>query len=159
MRASKDKGQKTELLIARLSLEAKVMFRTSTFLRWVLFVDAATCAATGLLMMIGSGALERFLGLPTDLLRYTGFSLLPFAAFLVYLATRETFSQSMVWAVIVLNALWTVDSFLLLLTGWVDPTEFGYLFVVTQALGVAMLAALEFVGLRTSVAQRVTTNS
>ncbi len=128
------------------------MFRTSTFLRWVLFIDAASCVATGMLAMIGSSALEQFLGLPTELLRYAGFSLLPFAAFLVYLATRATFSRSMVWAVIVLNALWTVDSLLLLLTGWVDPTDLGYVFVVAQALGVAILAGLEYVGLRRSAA-------
>lgn len=128
------------------------MFRTSTFLRWVLSIDAATCVATGLLAMIGSSALEQFLGLPTELLRYAGFSLLPFAAFLVYLATRETFSRSMVWAVILLNALWTADSLLLLLTGWVDPTGLGYVFVIAQALGVAMLAGLEYLGLRKSTA-------
>jgi len=39
-----------------------------------------------------------------------------------------------------------------LLTGWVDPTNLGYLFVVAQALGVAMLAGLEYVGLRKSAA-------
>lgn len=124
------------------------MFRTSPFLRVVLLVDASSCVATGLLAMIGSSALEEFFGLPKELLRYAGVSLLPFAAFLVYLATRETFSQRMVWAVILLNALWTVDSILLLLTGWVDPTEVGYVFVVAQALGVAVLAGLEYVGLR-----------
>jgi hypothetical protein len=129
------------------------MFRTSTFLRWVLFIDAATCVATGLLAMIGSSTLDQLLGLPTELLRYAGLSLLPFAAFVVYLATRETFSKSMVWAVILLNALWTADSLLLLLTGWVNPTELGYVFVVAQALGVAMLAGLEYVGWRKSVTQ------
>ena len=35
------------------------LIRTSTFLRWVLFSDAATCIAAGLLMMLGSGLLER----------------------------------------------------------------------------------------------------
>lgn len=132
------------------------MYRTSTFLRWVLIIDAATCVATGLLAMIGSGAFDQFLGLPAELLRYAGFSLLPFAAFLVYLATRETLSYSMVWAVIILNALWTVDSLLLLITGWVDPTELGYGFVVAQALGVAILAGLEYVGLRKSAARIAT---
>jgi len=53
----------------------------STFLRWTLLADAATCVATGLLMMLGSGQLEQFLGLPAGLLRYAGVSLLPFAAF------------------------------------------------------------------------------
>lgn len=130
-------------------------FRTSTFLRWVLFADASTCVASGLLMMVGYSNLEQLLGLPAGLLRYAGFILVPFAVFLVFLATRQTFSQSMVWAVIVLNILWTADSLLLLLTGWVTPTELGYAFVVAQALGVAMLAGLEYVGLRKSAVSSV----
>ena len=122
--------------------------RTSTFLRRVLFADAATCVATGLLLVFGAGLLEQYLGLSAGLLRYAGLSLLPFAALLVYLAARENLSPGAVWAVIGLNALWTVDSVLLLLTGWVSPTELGYAFVVAQASGVAVLAALEYVGLR-----------
>lgn len=127
-------------------------FHTSTFLRRVLLADAATCVATGLLLMFGANLVERFLGLPAELSRYAGVSLLPFAAFLVYLARRENLSRRVVWAVIVLNVLWTVDSILLLLTGWVAPTEPGYAFVVAQALGVAMFAGLEFVGLKKSAA-------
>jgi hypothetical protein len=50
--------------------------RTSTFLRWTLLADAATCVATGLLMTLGSGQLEQFLGLPAGPLRYAGVSLL-----------------------------------------------------------------------------------
>ncbi|HST22912.1 MAG TPA: hypothetical protein VLR90_17435 [Blastocatellia bacterium] len=129
--------------------------RISTFLRRVLFADAATCIATGLLMMFGSGFLEQFLGLPTTLLRYAGIILMPFAAFLVYLATRERLSQFVVWTVIVLNALWTVDSFLLLLTGWVAPTELGYIFVAAQAFGVAVFAGLEYFGLKKSATTTV----
>jgi hypothetical protein len=126
------------------------LFRTSTFLRRVLFADAATCIASGLLMMFGASLLEQYLGLPAELSRYTGFSLLPFAAFLVYLAMRENVSQRVVWAVIVLNALWTVDSFLLLLSGWFTPTEVGYAFVIVQALGVGVFAGLEYLGLKKS---------
>lgn len=113
-----------------------------------MFADAATCVATGLLLLLGSGLLEQYLGLPAGLLRYAGLSLLPFAVLLVYLAAREHLTPGAVWAVIGLNALWTVDSVLLLLTGWVSPTELGYAFVVAQALGVAVLAGLEYVGLR-----------
>jgi hypothetical protein len=123
---------------------------TSSFLRRVLFADAATCAATGLLMMFGAALVEQIFGLPSNLSLYAGIGLLPFAAFLVYLATRENLSGRVVWAVIVLNALWTADSFLLLLTGWVALTELGYAFVIIQALGVTMFAGLEYIGLRKS---------
>ena len=122
--------------------------RTSTFLRRVLFADAGTCVATGLLLALGPAPLEQFTGLPAVLLRYAGLSLLPFAALLVYLATRESVSPMAIWTVILLNALWTVDSFLLLLTGWVSPTELGYAFVAAQALAVAVFAGLEYFGLR-----------
>ena len=122
--------------------------QTSTFLRRVLYADVATCVATGLLMTLGAGLLEQFTGLPAGLLRYAGVSLFPFAALLVYLARRDNLSLPVVWTVIVLNALWTVDSLLLLLTGWVAPTEVGYAFVIAQALGVAMFAGLEYLGLR-----------
>jgi hypothetical protein len=127
------------------------LVRTSSFLRWVLFADAATCVATGLLLTLGSGQLGEYLGLPSGLLRYSGISLLPFAALLVYLATRETLSSPVVWTVIVLNALWAIDSILLLLTGWVAPTELGSTFVVAQALGVAVFAILEYFGLKRSL--------
>jgi hypothetical protein len=124
------------------------LLRTSTFLRWALFADAVTCIATGFLMMLGSDPLEQFLGLPAALLRYAGVSLLPFAAFLVYLAKRENLSPPAVWTAIVLNALWTAASFMILLIGWVAPTELGYTFVIAQALGVAVFAGLEYFGLR-----------
>jgi hypothetical protein len=127
-------------------------FRASTFLRRVLLADAATCVASGLLLALGTGVLEQYLGLPAGMMRYAGLSLLPFAALLVYLATRESPPPALVWAVIVLNLLWTVDSFLLLLTGWAAPTELGYAFVVLQALGVAGLAGLEYLGLRKATA-------
>jgi hypothetical protein len=126
------------------------LLRTSPFLRRVLLADAATSGTAGLLMLLGSGLLEQSLGLPADLSRYAGISLLPFAAFLVYLATRENLSRPVVWAVIVLNALWTADSILLLLSGWIEPTGPGYAFIIFQAIGVAAFAGLEYFGLRRS---------
>ena len=106
--------------------------------------------AAGLLMLIGSTSLAEFLGLPDGLLRYAGASLLPFALLLVYLTSRESLPPAAVWTVIVLNALWTVDSFLVIATGWITPSPLGYAFVTAQALGVAMFAGLEYVGLRKS---------
>lgn len=131
-------------------------FPTSKFLRRVLLADAATCLAAGLLMTLGAAPLERHFGLPAELSRYAGVGLLPFAAFLVYLAARESLKAPVVWAVILLNVLWTVDSVLLLVSGRITPTEAGYAFVLAQALGVAVFAALEFVGLRKSATAAAT---
>jgi hypothetical protein len=131
------------------------LLRTSAFLRLVLYADAATCLAAGLLMVLGAGALEQSLGLPAVLSRYAGVSLFPFAAFLIYLSRRENLSPPAIWTVIVLNAIWTIGSFLLLLTGWIAPNDLGNAFIAVQALGVAVFACLEYVGLRKSQAATV----
>lgn len=119
-----------------------------TFLRRVLFLDAATCLAAGLLMLLGAGLLSGLLGLPEMLLRYAGLSLLPFAGFLLYLGGRVQPPRGGVWLVIALNALWVLDSVLLLVLGGFMPTTLGYAFVLAQAAAVAVLAELEYVGLR-----------
>jgi hypothetical protein len=122
----------------------------SRFLRWVLIADAATCFATGFVLVFGFSFLPELLGLPGGLLRYAGISLFPFVMFLVYLASRASLSEPAVWSVILLNALWTLDSFLLFVTGWVNPTLLGYAFVTAQAIGVALFASLEYIGLKKS---------
>jgi len=126
------------------------IIRISKFLRFIFFADATISVVTGLLLTIGGKTLESYLGLPSQLLFYSGLSLFPFAAFLIYIATRKSISKTSVWIVITINALWTINSFLILLLGWVEPTTFGYAFVIFQALGVALLADLEFIGLRKS---------
>jgi len=131
--------------------------RISTFLRRVLFADAATCIAMALLLALGSGMLGDFLKIPAQLLFYAGLSLFPFAAFLLYLGRCETVASLLIWVVIALNALWTFDSVLILLAGWVEPNAFGYAFIVAQAVSVAVLAELEYLGLRRSETQNTST--
>ena len=47
-----------------------------------------------------------------------------------------------------MNVVWAIDSVVLLFTGWVAPSLLGYAFVIGQAGVVAVLADLEYVGLR-----------
>jgi hypothetical protein len=127
--------------------------RITTFLRATLLADAVTCAAMGLLMTIFSASLGDFLALPAPLLFYAGLSLFPVSGFLLYVATREKTAASFIWAIVVGNALWTLGSMLILLAGWVTPNIFGLSFVLFQAVGVAVFAGLEFVGLKRSEAE------
>ena len=120
----------------------------SVFVRRVLVADAVISGATGLLMFTASGVLEGWLGVPSALLRYAGISLLPFALVVAYLARRQDLSTAGVWAVIAANALWALDSVALLFTGWIEPTMLGYAFIAFQAVVVALLAELQFVGIR-----------
>jgi hypothetical protein len=66
--------------------------------------------------------------------------LLPYAAVIAYLGTREPLSRGAVWTMITINAVWAADSALLLLSSWVNPTGLGYAFVIFQALVVAGFA-------------------
>jgi len=127
-------------------------FCPSPFLRRVLLADALTSGASGLFMTLLAHPVEGTLGVSAEFLRYAGLSLLPFAALVAYLATRESLSRRAVWAVIVLNALWAADSILLLVGGWVGPTALGYAFIIAQALIVAAFAELQYLGLRKSPA-------
>ncbi len=119
-----------------------------TFLRRVLTLDAVSSAAMGALLLLALSPLTGLLGLPRPLLLGAGLSLLPFAAFVGWLATRERPPRAGVWAAVVLNAFWAVDSLLLLVAGWFEPTLLGAVFVVFQALVVGLFAALELAGLR-----------
>lgn len=119
-----------------------------TSLRRVLLADAAVSGLTGLALWLGSALAAPLLQLPPALLRGAGLSLLPFAAFVAFVATRAQPSRLALWLVIGVNALWVLDSGLLLL-GPVAPSALGYAFVIGQALVVALFAELEYRAVRT----------
>ena len=127
-------------------------YQSNSFLRTVLLADAIASGATGLLMIAGAGLLEGLLGLPVALLREAGLVLIPYVAFVAWVGTREAISRSAVQAIIVLNVLWVAGSIGLLVSGWVAPTMLGTAFVIAQAAVVAVLAELQFIGLRRSPA-------
>lgn len=126
--------------------------RSSSFLRRVLLIDAVSSGGMGVAMILFNALLADVLALPADLISQAGVVLIPFAAFVGYLATRAELSRLAVWSVIALNVVWAIDSFVLLMTGWVSPNALGYAFVIGQAVVVAVLADLEYVGLRKSAA-------
>ncbi|MGE3424952.1 MAG: hypothetical protein AB7N24_23130 [Dehalococcoidia bacterium] len=118
----------------------------SSYLRRVLWVDAATCLAMGVLLVIAAAPLSEFLGLPARLLSYAGVALFPVALFMGWVALRESLSVGGAWVVILGNAGWVAGSVAALLV--FSPTAIGYAFVLVQAVAVALLAELEYVGLR-----------
>jgi hypothetical protein len=126
--------------------------RASSLLRRVLIVDAVTSGACGVAMFALADVFASLLQLPADLVREAGIVLLPFAAFVGFVASRQEPARLAVWAIIALNIVWVVDSILLLFTGWVAPNVLGYVFVIAQAAMVLVLADLEYMGLKRSAA-------
>jgi hypothetical protein len=119
---------------------------STLFLRRILALDAASCAAMGLAMGLAASPLASLFGLPDDLIRTAGLLLLPLAAFIGWLASRAAPPPLLVWIVILGNLLWTGQSFALL--GQYAPSPLGAAFVAAQAGAVLGLAGLEYVGLR-----------
>jgi hypothetical protein len=138
--------------LPKTSYEDRAMttIRASSLLRRVLAVDALVSAASGIAMIAFAEVLADLLQLPVDLVSEAGIVLLPFAAFVGFVASRSEPARFAVWAIIGLNILWVVDSILLLFTGWVAPNALGYAVVIAQAAGILVLADLEYMGYRRS---------
>lgn len=121
---------------------------STLFLRRILALDAASCAALGLLLCLDGAALSPLFGLGERLLLGAGLLLLPLAAFIGWLASRPAPPSLLVWLVIVGNVAWTAESFLLVATESGRITTLGATFVAGQAAAVLVVALLEYAGLR-----------
>jgi hypothetical protein len=122
----------------------------SPLLRRALLTDATLSAIAGIALVLAAGPVGAFLELPAVALRIAGLIFIPFAAFAGWLGSRTRVRRTLVFVVIVLNALWAVDSVLLLLAGWVETTPLGEWFVIGHALIIGAIAEVEFLGLRRS---------
>jgi hypothetical protein len=118
------------------------------FLRTILTLDVVTCVATGTLMAVGAARLSSLTLIPANVLWIAGMSLFPIAVFIAVVAARLPRSLTGVWLVIGSNAGWVIGSLALLVDGGFSPNAFGAAFIVVQAVAVAILAELEFMGLR-----------
>ncbi len=125
---------------------AKTASPSRSYLRPVLYADAATCLATGALMTLGAGPLARLFALPQPLVSWSGLSLFPIAALMLWVASRRSIPRTGAWVVVLGNVAWILGSVLsLYLT---TPSTLGYAFVIAQAAVVAVLADLELMALR-----------
>ena len=116
--------------------------------RGALKLDAGVSGANGVAYLALAGPLADLLGLPESFLRGIGAFLVVYAAAVWLVGTRERLDPTAVLAVIVGNAVWTVDSIALAAFGWHDPSTAGTVWVVMQAAVVAAFAALQIEGRR-----------
>jgi hypothetical protein len=123
----------------------------SSFLRRVWWADAAVSAVVGAAMAAAAAPLGALIGLSPGLLGAAGLSLLPYAAFLAWLATRAAVPRLAAYAPIVLNVVWAIDCIALaMLQSGAGPLLIG--FVAVQVATVLTFAELEYGGLRRSPA-------
>ena len=117
------------------------------FLRRVWWADAIVSAVVGAAMAAAAGPIGALIGLSSPLLEVAGLSLLPYAAFLAWLATRAAVPRAAAWAPVVLNVVWAIDCVVL---AALQPSASSLLigFVAVQVVTVLTFAELEFSGLR-----------
>jgi hypothetical protein len=121
---------------------------SARFLRRVLWADAISCLACGLLQVTLAATLSSRLGLPAILLVDVGLFLLLYGAAVLFLATRIRIANSIVWLLIAGNIAWAVACIALLLDSGAALTVFGKAYLVLQASAVAILARLQYAGVR-----------
>lgn len=122
----------------------------SPLLRRALLADGLMGLACGSLLILLNSWYANLLALPGDLLLAAGLILLPLGLFLVWLGSQETVSRRLVWVVIAINAMWAIDSLVLLFSGWITPNLIGQVFIVTQAALVLLFLELELLGMKRS---------
>jgi hypothetical protein len=122
----------------------------SPLLRRALLADGLMGIASGSLLILLNGWYANLLALPGDLLLAAGLTLLPLGLFLMWLGSQETVSRRLVWVVLAINAMWAIDSLLLLFSGWISPNLLGQVFVIGQAALVLLFLELELIGLKRS---------
>lgn len=116
--------------------------------RLALRLDAIVTGANGAAYLAAATLLDGPLGMPASFLRWIGAFLLVFAAAVWLVSARREVSPLAVRAVIVLNAVWVIDSIALVGFGWHEPTTGGSVWVVLQAIVVAAFALLQAAALR-----------
>ena len=121
---------------------------TGGLLRFALLLDGVATGANGVIYLAGAPLLDGWLGLPTEMLMAVGAFLIAYAALVLRLATRPAMPRVAVVAVIAANVLWAVDSLIALALDWFTPTTVGQVLIAVQAVLVAGLAALQYVGLK-----------
>jgi len=123
-------------------------FGSLSFLRKVLFTDAAICVVCGALMAFGGAPLHGLLGLPAGVMTPAGLSLFVYAAFVTWLARRPVVPRAGVWAAVAINLVWAVDCLAVAFGPWFAPTTLGQAFLVVQVVTVIAFAELQVIGLR-----------
>lgn len=123
-----------------------------TLARNALLLDAAFSGVGGLVMAAGAGFIASLTELPQQLLFWAGLSLIPWTAFCYWAARNASGSRKVVSEIAILNIVWVVASFGILLSGLVSPNILGVAFVTLQAAAVAAFATLQFASLQGEVA-------
>lgn len=124
-----------------------VMSRT---LSAALVIDALVSGVAAAVFIAGSFVLAGFLGLPPALMLWAGIAIVPWVAGLLLISRQSRVSRTLIWTIIVANLAWVAASLYVAFGPAIAPTLAGKVFVVAQAVAVALFAELQALGLKRS---------
>lgn len=116
-------------------------------IRFALTADAIATAATGALLAVGGALLADLTGLPAAATLPLGLFLIAFAALVGWVGMQRETPRGAAMLIIIVNSAWVVASVIVVLAGSFPLTLLGVAFVLAQAIAVAALVALQWVGL------------
>jgi len=114
----------------------------------VVWFDASTGLLLGALHLLLTASLTEWLGLPPGLLVASGVMLLGYAALAIGIARAPAMPRGGLWLLIVANFAWALASLALLLGSAVAPTLLGQAYLLVHVVSVAVLAELQWMGVR-----------
>ncbi|PCJ69660.1 MAG: hypothetical protein COA62_09085 [Rhodobiaceae bacterium] len=121
----------------------------SQLLRRVLLGNAAFSTTTGAICLLDGAALTQMFNMPDPLLLPgLGIQLLLFAAFIVWIATRQNVSLALAWTIIALDFGWVAGSAALLPFVSDILTTSGITAMIVIAAGVSAFAVGQIAGVR-----------
>lgn len=124
------------------------IFASSRFLPRVMWVDSASCAATGAVQLAATQPLAALTGLPAPLLAGTGIFLLVYALAAAWIARRQPVPRTLIGMVALGNLGWALGCMALIFGSGLALSVWGMAWLAAQALVVLALADLQWMGLR-----------
>ncbi|WP_394537499.1 hypothetical protein PRJ39_15240 [Lysobacter enzymogenes] len=122
--------------------------RPRSTLRRALALDAAASAAAGALLLGFTAAASRHFAMAPGLILAEAAIMFAWALFVGWAASRDPVAPALAWTAIAVNFAWGALSVLALVVGALAPTALGTELMLAQALGVAVLGAMQYAGLR-----------
>lgn len=120
----------------------------TSLLRRALAADAIVSGALAFALIVAANPIAQLFGMTASLLSIVGLLLLPWTVWTGWLSRQKHPPRMQVWSVIGINTLWVIDSVILLMSGWVQPTALGTAFIIAQAVVVGVLAEAQYIGVR-----------
>ncbi len=119
-----------------------------SFLRAVVWFDAATGVLLAALHLALTDTLAEWLGLPVGLVSASGLALIAYAVLAMAIASPRNTPRGLLWLLIAGNAAWALASLALLLSSAIAPSVWGQAYLVMHVLSVGLLAELQWFGVR-----------